>query len=453
MKRLLSLFVLLPLFAFGQEAIRIVAPHSEVRALSHLVSIDAVHGDTIIAYASLAELQRLESKGYAYTPLALSEPKALSMAGTIDELRQWNRYPTYPTYVAYMQQMAQQYPTLCHLDTIGTSLRNHLILCLHIHPQGADNEAPEFFYSSTIHGDELTGYYFMLRLIDTLLTGYANNEELRYLVDHVNIYINPLANPDGTYNGGDNSVQGAMRYNSNWVDLNRNYPDPFGTDPDDPIQLENTLMMDYVGQHQFRLSANLHGGSEVLNYPWDSFESWERRHPQWEWWEAVCKRFIDTMRTYAPSLYRDVVSAGYIEGGDWYVIPNGRQDYINYYHDCLEMTMEVSSDKKLSTNQLDAYWGYQHRSLINYIKELLLLYPPVESVAEADGEPMLKAYPSPTSGLLHIDGSDSGVEIIDMQGRIRMMLPSGTTTIDLSPLPSGIYTLRTNGKAVRVVKI
>ena len=140
---------------------------------------------------------------------------------------------------------ANQYPELCNLDTIGESVNGRLILCMHI--QGARDvpeaaQAPEFFYSSTMHGDEVTGYVMMLRLIDTLLRGYGNNPQYTNLVDNVAIYINPLSNPDGTYRGGNNSIYGAMRYNANYVYLNRNYPDPFGTQPLSEQQPENTAL-------------------------------------------------------------------------------------------------------------------------------------------------------------------------------------------------------------------
>ena len=211
-------------------------------------------------------------------------PKSLAMATTLNEMYQWNRYPTYDVYVEMMNHFVETYPDLCRLDTIGTSVNGRLILCLAI-TGSADNDLyrPEFFYSSTMHGDEITGFYFMLRLCDTLLSSYGTSPEITSLLDRTRIYINPNANPDGTYAGGNNSVSRSMRYNANYVDLNRNYPDPFGTDHLDTLQPENRAMIDYVSQHRFEVSANLHGGSEVMNYPWDSFTSRERPVENADW--------------------------------------------------------------------------------------------------------------------------------------------------------------------------
>ena len=300
------------------------------------------------------------------------DAKAITMASTVEEMASWDRYPTYETYVAMMQQWAQEYPAICTLDTIGTSVQGRLILAAHIEGnRDVDLYRPQFFYSSTIHGDEVTGYVMMLRLIDTLLSSYGISQRLTDLVNETDIYINPLANPDGTYRQGNHTVSGAVRYNANNIDLNRNFLDPFGTTKA-ALQQENEAMIDYFTAHNFKLSANLHGGSEVMNYPWDCFTSLQNPHPQAEWWQEVCHRFVDTARTYDNSHFRDVYQAdnGVIAGGDWYVIHGGRQDYVNYYHGCLEVTMEISTQKTLNSERLPEYWRFLAPSFINYIAEI-----------------------------------------------------------------------------------
>ena len=60
------------------------------------------------------------------------------------------------------------------------------------------------------------------------------------------------------------------RYNSNGFDLNRNFPEVQATNPaPDPVQKETQLVMDWLNNNTFVLSANLHGGEEVANYPLD----------------------------------------------------------------------------------------------------------------------------------------------------------------------------------------
>ena len=405
--------------------------------------------------ASFAQDKPLKARPDAFAPQEQTiESKAVAMASTVDEMAQWDRYPTYQTYLDMMKGFADEFPNLCHIDTIGTSVQGRLILCARIqHHDSYQNPHPEFFYSSTMHGDEVTGYVMMLRLIDTLLHGYGSNQQYTDLINTVDIYINPLSNPDGTYRGGNSTVRYAQRYNANYVDLNRNYPDPFGTAPLNSQQQENTAMIDYVSSHHFRLSANLHGGSEVMNYPWDSFTSAENPHPDSEWWQAVCKRFVDTSRTYNNSIFRDVNTAGYIAGGDWYVIPNGRQDYMNYYHNCREMTMEISSNKTVDSGQLPGYWQSLQHALVNYIAEIHNLPSSTEAVETPRMNASLRCFPNPTRDRLFLsEESASDIFIFNTMGKCVLHLPKGTRAIDLHTLPHGIYMVRCGSHAAKVVK-
>lgn len=380
-----------------------------------------------------------------------ADTKAITMATTVEQMLSWDRYPTYQVYLQMMEGWANEFSQMCHIDTIGTSVNGRLILSLYIEaPVDDDRYRPEFFYSSTIHGDEVTGYIMMLRLIDTLLNGYGSNPQYTDLLNHTRISINPLANPDGTYYRGDNTIQGSVRHNAHNVDLNRNYPNPFGTTKA-AIEPENESMINYFDHHHFRLSANLHGGSEVMNYPWDSFSSWQNPHPHADWWVDVCKRFVDTSRTYNSSHFRDVTSSGYIAGGDWYVIYGGRQDYFNYYHNCLEMTMEVSSAKTLSSNRLPEYWNFLQHSLVNYIEEIHSL-PEGVGIAESSVSKFV-LYPNPAIDFIHLSQATSEpLELIGIDGHTLMHFPAGTITLDIKDLPAGVYLLRCGENTTKILK-
>ena len=115
----------------------------------------------------------------------------------------------------------------------------------------------------------VTGAVLMLRLIDSLLTTYGSDTRITNMVDEMEIWINPLANPDGTYNGGNHTVSGATRGNANGYDLNRNFPDPEdGPTPGGTRQIETTHMMNIATAHNFVLSMNFHGGAECSFCLW-----------------------------------------------------------------------------------------------------------------------------------------------------------------------------------------
>ncbi len=60
------------------------------------------------------------------------------------------------------------------------------------------------------------------------------------------------------------------RNNANDVDLNRNFPDRlFDARTTGELQPETRLLMSWIQSYPFVLSANLHGGSLVANYPYD----------------------------------------------------------------------------------------------------------------------------------------------------------------------------------------
>lgn len=60
------------------------------------------------------------------------------------------------------------------------------------------------------------------------------------------------------------------RPNANKFDLNRNFPDQYGETKDNrERQPETAAVMKWIQSLPFVLSANLHGGSLVANYPYD----------------------------------------------------------------------------------------------------------------------------------------------------------------------------------------
>lgn len=297
------------------------------------------------------------------------------MAETYDDLVQsWNRYPTYGAYTAAMDTFQTQFPNLCKIDTIlAQTPGGHALLVAHI-SNDLNNRGPKpsFFYASTIHGDEPVGYYLMLRLIHYLLNNYATSTRVQNLVDNIDIWICPLENPDGTYSSGDNTLNASpvsTRYNANGIDMNRSYPIA-GQSVSGYYEAEIQAMMDFCAAHQFTMSANFHGGSEVFNFPWDTWASRQRKHADDDWWRFVGRNFADTCQSIDPYYMRDEEN-GIVEGGDWYVITGSRQDYLNYFQHCREVTVELSTNKVVSYSQLPSHWEATYRSFLNYMAESL----------------------------------------------------------------------------------
>ncbi|HNV52197.1 MAG TPA: M14 family zinc carboxypeptidase, partial [Tenuifilaceae bacterium] len=343
MKKLLfTLLIFSCINAYSQHPekyFKFIEPNKESinTKITKLISIDKVVKDTVWAYANLKEFENFQKLGYKIellTPPSLVATKALNMATDISQMANWDRYPTYAVYREMMKKFETDYPNLCKLDSIGTTVEGRKLYVVKISDNVSDDEAEqEFFYTSTMHGDEVTGYVLMLRLIDYLLSQYNTNTRIKDIVDNMAIYINPNANPDGTYYAGNNTVSGSRRYNANSVDINRNFPDPrAGNHPDGySWQAETQAMMNFASQHRFTASANFHGGIELANYPWDTWESIERKHADHNWYYTVSRAYADTAQKYSPAGYFTGEDNGVTHGGDWYVVEGGRQDYMNYW--------------------------------------------------------------------------------------------------------------------------
>ncbi len=346
----------------------------------------------------------------------------------MDKINDWNVYPTYDGYVNMMMQFAANYPSICKLIDAGNTVQGRKILLIKISDNVNVREAePQFLYTSTMHGDETTGYVLMLRLIDSLLTSYGTNPRITNIVNNAEIWINPNANPDGTYHGGNGTVYGATRYNANGYDLNRNFPDPVnGVHPNQ--QQETAVFRALAEQNNFVLCANFHGGTEVVNYPWDT---WTNGFPDYvshadeEWYEFISHLYADTCQAYSPSNYMNGYDDGITNGGAWYVIHGGRQDYMNWFMNSREVTIEISDTKLIPASQLPAHWEYNKRSFLNYIESIF--YGVRGIVIDTAGYPL-----NALVKILNYDTLHSEIRTDSVNGNYHRMLASGTYSFQFS---------------------
>ena len=363
-------------FPNSETYVETVLDATTLNALSQDFSIDRVQRNADGTFNTRIWLSHKDYDNFLALeiPYSVVQPTraTVTMATNYAEMvNGWNRYPTYSTYLAMMDTFQTRYPNLCKIDTILASTPGgRKILCAHISNNLNDNMGkPSIFYTSTMHGDEVVGYYFMLRLIDMLLSNYNTNTRLTNMVNNFDIWICPLHNPDGTYHTSDNQINTSptsTRANYNGVDLNRSFPLAEGT-IGSGYEPEVSAMMQFFDEHSFTLAANFHGGAEVFNYPWDAWRTSTRAHADDAWWQYVGRKFADTCHTYSSSYFTEE-NNGITEGGDWYVITGSMQDYHNWFLGTRHVTIEVG-DKVLSTSLLPNYWNYAYHSLLNFIEE------------------------------------------------------------------------------------
>jgi PKD repeat protein len=354
--------------------------------LTRAISIDHKKGDTLFAFANKRGMQRFFELGYSrykiletpaeeFRRLDKQEKRSKKKSGPLST-QAFDAYLTYPQFEQAMAAFQAAYPQLCRLVNLGTLPSGRKILALKISDSvDVTQNEPRFLYTSSIHGDETTGYPLMLKLADTLLRGYGSDTELTRLVNEMEIWINPLANPDGTYKAGNQTVSGATRFNAANIDLNRNYPDPQdGPHPDgEAWQPETKIFLKLADSLSFVMAANFHGGAEVWNFPWDTWQF--PRHPDENWWTAEGVKFTSSARSNSPTYFNQNYGypnlPGVCQGFDWYEVNGGRQDYMNWFHNCREVTIEVSDTKLIPNSQIPLHWTWLRRSLIDFMKSSL----------------------------------------------------------------------------------
>lgn len=411
----------------GEVYFRFVLPPSfSLSRFSAGLSISRMHADTVYACANALEFRQFVSEGLPYTvlvPPSLTLPLPRFPKEKATTL--YNKYVTYPEYVSILQQFAAKHPGICRLRQFGTTPGGHGLYVLKISDQpDTDEDEPAFFYSSSMHGDELAGYILMLQFAEHLLENYETDSRIRAMVNNLEIWINPLLNPDGAYFTSDSTVFGATRYNSAHVDLNRDFPDIQDADTSgDDRQPETLAMMRLLEEIRPVLGANFHGGIEVVNYPWDT---WSRLHPDDEWYRTLSRTYADTVHNHSPEGYMVDLDNGITNGYNWYQVLGGRQDYVNYFLHGREITVELSTAHTPPEEDLDDYWEFNYRSLLDFVEQTFQGFS--ATVTDSLTHDPLPA----TAVLLGHDWDNSFVETNPSTGRLYRLLLPGTYYVSIS---------------------
>lgn len=339
----------------------------------------------------------------------------------------WDRYPTYQAYEETMSHFQLEHPEFCRIDTImAHTPAGHKILAARIGKrEEADYHKPAVFYSAAIHGDEVVGYYILLRFIDYILT-HPDEPVVNQILEEIDLWICPLENPDGTYYSGDHIVglsPISTRGNSQGYDLNRSYPGMNGNTSASYLP-EIEAMMDFTEKNNFVMSIGLHSGAEIFNYPWDAYTSFQKNHPDSRWWNLIGRKFVDTCRKNSPR-YFNSARDGVTPGGNWYIIRGSRQDFMNYHRRCREATLEISYPKIADRQQLPVYWENLKDALLNYTLESLYGIKGIVKDA-ATGEPL--------RARIFIEGYDDPAQNSDIFSAL-------TNGIYHRPLIPGTYTV------------
>lgn len=179
----------------------------------------------------------------------------------------------YESLKRVLTELTTKYPHITRLYSAGQSVENRELYVLEItdNPGVHEMGEPEFKYVANMHGNEVVGREMVLLMAKLLLENYGKDGNITRLVDETRLHLMPSMNPDGWERstvGDCDSLDG--RGNAHNIDLNRNFPDQYKTYGENRAQENETqAIMSWLKSYPFVLSANLHGGSLVANYPFD----------------------------------------------------------------------------------------------------------------------------------------------------------------------------------------
>ena len=321
--------------------------------------VDAVQDGTATVFVPAAAQAAFEALGLRYALV----PETVPEKGT-------SGYHSYAGLTSHLQQLATDNPGITRLQTLGKSVEGREIWALLVsdNPEVEEDE-PEFKYISTMHGDEPVGTELLLNFLEELLASYGNQARRTRLVDETAMWFVPVMNPDG--------LEHLRRTNVNGFDLNRAFPE-FPSDYDGTVfdelvnsagrQPEVRSVMEWSAANSFVLAANFHGGSVVVNYPYD-----EDGVPSGAYAEAPDDAlFRELSLLYAdrnpPMSNSPFFQDGITNGSAWYSILGGMQDWNYRFLGCLEVTIELSTPKRPPADTLPQYWEDNRDSMWAYLE-------------------------------------------------------------------------------------
>jgi carboxypeptidase E len=272
-------------------------------------------------------------------------------------------------------------------------------------PQIHETGEPEFKYIGNMHGNEVVGREMLLKLINVMCDKWNDgDDEFRRLIQTTRIHIMPSMNPDGHEIAADTDDIGKEkdwllgRANSNGTDLNRNFPNlnkimymnekhdmddnnhllPDAIIDNKGLAAETKMVIDWIIKTPFVLSANLHGGDLVANYPYDASRSGKQTDyaasPDDLTFKHLAETYASNHRTMADPDRKtcdmtddDHFRGGITNGAAWYSVSGGMQDFNYLSSNCFEITVEMGCIKFPDDADIPQYWEDNKKSLIEYM--------------------------------------------------------------------------------------
>ena len=308
-----------------------------------------------------------------------AEKRQLVLADATDPAEEVFVHHAYTDLSEFMKSINKKCPNITSLYSIGQSVKDlHLqVLVFSDNPLVHEPGEPEFKLVGNMHGDELAGRELIVQLMAYFCDNYKNSTLIRSLIDSTRIHMIPTLNPDGYERIMVEKLREG-RSNGNRIDLNRNFPSIFSrANENKTLEPETRAMIDMSTLIPFVLSANLHSGSLVVNYPYDdNVNHTQVSSPSPD--DATFRMLAKSYSMAHPKMYKGDTECFYGEkfvdgitnGAKWYVAQNSMQDWNYFFTNDMEVTVELGCEKIFVEEKLRNYWNDNKYSLLSYMGQI-----------------------------------------------------------------------------------
>jgi len=238
--------------------------------------------DVVVASDRLGELA---ARGVTWQVLvpdidAVAAAEAARLRSPAARGADWSaEYHDYRAITAHLEELAGRAPERVELAAIGSSLEGRPLWALRI---GGDRAAPAMLINATQHAREWIAAAVATCVADRLVDGYDRDPAIRAFVDHTQLWVVPVVNPDGyQYTWSTDRYWRKNLRDRHGVDLNRNFSVGFGGTGSSGIKRSETYrgpyafsepesiaLRDLARRQRIGLHIDFHAYGQMLLYPW-----------------------------------------------------------------------------------------------------------------------------------------------------------------------------------------
>ncbi|MBF8277622.1 MAG: Peptidase protein [Candidatus Brocadiaceae bacterium] len=277
----------------------------EIKAPADIIHLKQIGVDIVTErtrppiHAIVTDKQREELKGSGWASHVEIEDLDRYFKEKINVDGNLGSYHTYTEMVDELQRVAAAYPNITRLVDIGDSWektqgiadRDIWALKISDNPEMEERMEPDVLIVGCHHARELITVEIPLAIIRTLTENYAVDSRIKFLVNHREIWIVPMLNPDGhvyveetdSWWRKNRNTNGYDNVSHQGVDLNRNYSfqwgyDNIGSSPYPQSETyrgaspfsepETQALKNLVEKRHFVLSLSYHSYGNLFLFPW-----------------------------------------------------------------------------------------------------------------------------------------------------------------------------------------